>query len=225
MRQREKAYQANRSNILSMLDQNIKAEFLDLGCDDGIWTLKMAQAIGTDKTYGLEIVKEAGDKAKKRGITVSTGNLNDTFPFKDGTFDVVNASQVVEHIADTDKFMDEIYRILKPGGYAVLSTENLASWHNIVALLLGYMPFSLTNISGKSAAIGNPAAPHAGKESTMESSWQHQRVFTIQGLKHLAELTGFKVEKVLTSGYYPLGDFFSRIDPRHSHFFVVKLRR
>lgn len=219
MNQRESAYRKNSENILSMYENSSgDVKFLDLGCDNGKWTMKMAKKIGTKKVYGTEILEESANQAKKNGVEVSIGDLNKRLPYRDEMFDVVHANQVIEHLNDTDMFLDEIYRILKPGGYAVISTENLASWHNIGALILGFMPFSLTNISSKKAAIGNPLAPHAGKEATIASSWQHMRIFTIYGLKELSREVGFIVERVLASGYYPLGSWFSKIDPNHSHF-------
>lgn len=225
MNQRESAYMKNAENILAMYDNDKNAKFLDLGCDDGVWTMKMAKKIGTNFVYGTEILTSSSKKATKNGVNVKISDLNQRLPYKDDMFDIVHSNQVIEHLNNTDMFMDEIYRILKPGGYAVISTENLASWHNIFALILGFIPFSLTNISEKKAAIGNPFAPHAGKESTAASSWQHMRIFTVYGLMDLAKLTGFNVERVLASGYYPLGNLLSNIDKRHSHFFVLKLRK
>lgn len=225
MNQRESAYRQNSKNILDIYEKNKDAKFVDLGCDNGKWTMKMAERIGTKDVHGTEILERTAKLAKKNGVNVSIGDLNKRLPYKDGMFDVVHANQVIEHLNNTDMFMDEIYRILKPGGYAVISTENLSSWHNILALVLGFMPFSLTNISTKKAAIGNPFAPHAGKEATIESSWQHMRIFTIYGLKELSKEVGFTIEKVLASGYYPLGNWFSKIVPNHSHFFVLKLRK
>lgn len=225
MNQRENAYRKNSENILSMYEEDRYAKFLDLGCDDGKWTMKMAKVIGTKDVYGTEILLESVKKAEKSGVNVKRSNLNEKLPYKDSTFDIVHSNQVIEHLNDTDMFMDEIYRVLKPGGYAVISTENLASWHNIFALILGFIPFSLTNISSKKAAIGNPFAPHAGKEATAASSWQHMRIFTIYGLIDLARLTGFEVVKVLASGYYPFGNILSNIDKRHAHFFVLKLKK
>lgn len=56
-------------------------------------------------------------------------------------FDLVHANQVIEHLYETDLFIKEIYRILKKGGYAIISTPNLAGLHNIVSLILGKQPF------------------------------------------------------------------------------------
>lgn len=41
-------------------------------------------------------------------------------PFKDNSYDVIFCNHVLEHIPDDDKAMEELYRILKPGGMAIL---------------------------------------------------------------------------------------------------------
>jgi 2-polyprenyl-3-methyl-5-hydroxy-6-metoxy-1,4-benzoquinol methylase len=225
MNQRRRAYEKNKQNILNLLQEDKKAKLLDLGCDDGGWTLKLARKIKTKDVSGYEIIKERARKAEKRGVNVKLGDLNEPLSYSNAMFDVVHTNQVIEHLNNTDLFLSEIYRILKPNGYAIISTENLSSWHNIFALTLGYMPFSLTNVSSKTGAVGNPLAPHTGEDFWEEDSWQHQRIFTIRGLKHLSVLHGFKFEKVLASGYYPFGSFFSKIDPCHSAFISIKIRK
>ena len=87
------------------------------------------------------------------------------------------SNQVIEHLADTDVFVAEIARVLEPGGYAVISTENLASWHNVFALVFGWQPFSLTNVSATCMGLGNPLAVHRAEEWQYHASWQHRRVF------------------------------------------------
>jgi hypothetical protein len=39
------------------------------------------------------------------------------------------------------------------------------------------------------------------------------------------EKFGFKVESILCSGYYPLPNWFAKIDPRHGHFITIKARK
>jgi len=41
-------------------------------------------------------------------------------PFSDGTFDVILCNHVLEHVPDDMVAMEELYRILKPGGWAIL---------------------------------------------------------------------------------------------------------
>jgi SAM-dependent methyltransferase len=215
-----------RRNILQCLDESAETvELLDCGCDDGEWTLQLGAHIGNVRLSGIEIVEERRLAAAQRGVQAKAADLNGHFPFGDGVFDVVHANQVIEHLSDTDRFVREIRRVLRTGGYAVISTENLASWHNILALVLGWQPFSLTNVSSIRFQIGNPLAIHSGEPAVNPTSWQHNRVFAYRGLKELFELHGLAVERMEGSGYYPLPGFLGKLDPRHAAFLTLKVRK
>ncbi len=110
---------------------------------------RLADAAGTqlERVSGVEVVPTAADEARARGVEVQVADLNDPLPYDDGSFDLVHANQVIEHVSDLDRFVSEARRVLRPGGRAVVCTENLASWHNVAALVVGYMPFSLANVS------------------------------------------------------------------------------
>lgn len=200
------------------------ASLVDLGCDDGSLTARWAARTGTSALHGVEIVEERARLAEERGVDVTRSDLNERLPFEDAMFGVVCSNQVIEHLRDTDLFVAEIFRILRPGGYAVVSTENLASWHNIASLLFGWQPFSLTNVSHASGGIGNPLAVHRGQAFEWKS-WEHVRVFAYRGLSELFSTHGFEVEAVTGAGYFPLPARFGRADPRHAAFITVKARR
>lgn len=70
------AARLNGKNILSLLEKNANAKLVDLGCDDGKWTIQIAQTIGSSKIYGIEIVNQRIEQAKKRGIKVKKADLN-----------------------------------------------------------------------------------------------------------------------------------------------------
>ena len=149
---------AYRAKILDALGPQPSARLLDVGCDDGEWTeaVRRSLAVPSDRVAGLEIVEERAELARAHGFDVRSGDLNDDWPFEDGSFDVVHANQVIEHVIRLDHFVEEMRRVLRPRGRAIVCTENLASWHNVGALALGYQPFSLTNISAR-RPIGNPS--------------------------------------------------------------------
>lgn len=214
----------NLNNIMTCLESEKESRILDLGCDDGKITCEMAEIVGTDRRYGIEIWEEHAKVAESKGIIVKRCDLNKRFDLDSNYFDVISSNQVIEHLFDTDNFISEIYRVLKPGGYAVISTENLSSWHNILSLCMGWQPFSLTNISLKSLGVGNPLALHRSKQIS-SSSMEHLRLFSYLGLKEIFELHGFKVEKILGAGYYPLPSIISRFDPKHSAFLTIKVRK
>ncbi|MFC1541791.1 class I SAM-dependent methyltransferase, partial [Candidatus Latescibacterota bacterium] len=193
----------NKKNILRCLDKNAEAKLLDLGCDSGEWTLSLAEKISTRRIYGIEIVETAVVQSLEKGIECKKTDLNAELPFDSDFFDIVHANQVIEHIADIDHFMREIYRVLTPGGYAVISTENGSSWCNIAAAVLGWQIFSLTNLSAKRCGIGNPLAIHRDKND-LTSSWTHKTILNYLGLKELFQVYGFKNISIHGAGYFPL---------------------
>ena len=117
--------------------------------------------------------------------------------------------------------MQEIFRILKPGGYAVISTENLSSWDNIGCLLFGYFPFSMKLDGG--LKLGNPLSPHY-KEEYKEKYPSHTRILTWETLKDIADYVGFKVERLVGSGHL-LGKLGEIVDKKHCRFITIKVRK
>jgi len=211
-------------NIFDMLEKDEDAILLDCGCDDGRNTLEIAQGIGTNNIYGIEIIKARAHEAQKKGINVFNSDLNERFPLEDESVDVILANQVIEHLANADSFVGEIHRVLRRGGYAIVCTENLASWHNILSLVFGWQPFSLTNISLKRLGIGNPFALHRGEEA-FNRHWLHVELFAYRGLLEIIEANGLKVEAVSGAGYYPLLSIIGQVDKRHAAFLTVKARK
>ena len=215
----------NNNNVAKLLEKDIKARVLDLGCDEGtLVTKRIEKYIGTSDIWGIDIDKTALIKAKSKGVKVFYGDLNNSLGFKSNFFDVVEANQVIEHLWNTDVFLAEIFRVLKPGGYLVLATENLSSWHNLFSLALGFQAPS-QDVSNKF----RPANPFSLCHIRPREWTAHQRLFTLKGLKELVELYGFKIEKVLASGYYPLplflARFLVRVDPYHVAFICIKARK
>jgi len=218
------AVKLNYKNIYSLLDKSKDHNLLDLGCDDGVLTKKLAKKIGTNKMYGVDVVDERIKLAKRNKIIVKKFDLNEQFDFEDNFFDVIHANQVIEHLFNTDNFLYEVNRVLKKDGYAIISTENASSWCNIFASIMGWQIFSLTNFSSRKASIGNPFSLH--KDNNNEFiSWNHVRVYNIRGLIEYVELFGFKVEQVKGAGYFPLPSNFGNIDTTHSHFITLKIRK
>jgi SAM-dependent methyltransferase len=193
---------------------------LDLGCDDGARTLIFARASRAAAVSGVDVVQERVEEARSRGVDAVVSDIGERLPYDDATFDAVVSNQVIEHVVDTDHFVAESRRVLKPNGILVTSTENLASWHNILALALGWQPFSLTNVTATRAGLGNPLAVHRDAPPG-EPSWQHRRVFSYRGLRELIEAHGFTDVAVRGAGYFPLPAALARWEPRHAAFLTA----
>ncbi len=231
------AQEKNIKNIIDLLERKPNAKVLDIGCGDGHLTIKFAKKIGTKNITGVDGVKEKILIAKKRGIKTATFNLEDKWPFQDNQFDVLVSNQVIEHILDLDNFISEARRILKLGGYFVVSTENLSSWHNIFALSLGLQDFSHHLI--KKSHVGNPLSLHVNEKTCSwsgeknsgidETSFPHIKIPTFISLRKIFEVYQFKYIGGKGSGYYPLfkhlSFLVSKIDPYHSHFISIKVKK
>lgn len=223
-----RAVAQNDENIVRALAAHAPAgSLLDLGCDDGARTSLYARAAGASDVHGVEMVEARAAIARERGISVVCADLGAPLPFADETFDAVVSNQVIEHLFDTDLLLAEAFRVLKPGGIVVTSTENLASWHNVAALLLGWQPFSLTNVSS-AGSIGNPLGLAVGgdhREYVVGAPWQHRRVFATRGLVDLHRAHGFTAVRSLGAGYFPLPSRAGRLNPAHAAFITVAGQR
>lgn len=220
------------SNIISCLKKRIAAhgvqEILDIGCGYGANTIEVASAINAKKIYGIELGSEASQAAKEKGINILSCDLSsDVWDVDAESFDFIYSNQVIEHLYSVDKFIVNINRCLRTGGYALISTENLSSWHNVFALFLGYQPFSTTNICTKKWSIGNPMSINA--HSYDDPLLVHRAVFTFYALREFLTLYGFKIIEEVSSGYYPfpnsIGNLFARLDKRHSVYMAFLIQK
>lgn len=91
---------------------------LDVGCGTG-GILRHLRARGYRNLHGLEISGYAVERLRAEGIAMHVGQLP-AIAAGDAAFDVVIASQVLEHIIRRQRFAREIRRVLKPGGRAVI---------------------------------------------------------------------------------------------------------
>ncbi len=168
---------------------------LEIGCGAGGGTLYLKSILEPKEIIGVDISKTAVEKAQKKGINAHTINVSEEkLPFKNETFDLVVTFEVIEHVFDTGAFIEEINRVLKPGGTLFISTPNLAWWANKVLLAFGYQPAN-TEVDLEHATIGKPKMFPQGTPAG------HIHVFTKKSMKEFLKLHTITVNRTLAIPY------------------------
>jgi SAM-dependent methyltransferase len=101
---------------------------LDYGCGDGkyfrIWN---EYGVPPERIHGLDVAQLRIDRCRALGwVNARVIERKKPLPYADGSFDMVNCMEVVEHIpaAEGARTLGEIRRILRPGGFLLISTPN-----------------------------------------------------------------------------------------------------
>ena len=112
------------------------ARVLDLGCGDGVVLEHLRRARPGAAATGLDWAGVALRRARQRGLDAVQADATQ-LPLKPGRFDLVIATEVLEHVADPGAVLCEARRMLRPGG-CLLLTVPAADWHK--ALVGLYAP-------------------------------------------------------------------------------------
>ena len=97
--------------------QPAKPRILDVGCGTGA-NLKMLASFG--EAEGVDISQQALEFCRQRGLENVKFGAAESLPYEAGSFDLVTALDVIEHLDDDHAGLSEIGRVLRPGGRALL---------------------------------------------------------------------------------------------------------
>lgn len=121
------------SIVLNAIKKYLKNKCLDAGSGSGFITSELNKII---PTIGLEISNIALEKARKNhpSIKFVKGSVTG-MPFENSQFDCIFASELVEHVLDTEAMFSEFNRVLKEGGHLIITTPELTVLKNIFIAL------------------------------------------------------------------------------------------
>jgi ubiquinone/menaquinone biosynthesis C-methylase UbiE len=140
-----------------------------------IFNIDIRNAYGVD--YDDQNVIACKKKFNAKKIDLET----DSLPYEDSMFDLVICNQVLEHLKNYRKVIDDLIRVTKKGGYIAVGIPNLAHLINRIYLLFGIQPMCI-HLDG----------PHV-------RSFTHKSFF-----KMLASLQGVKLIDYKGTLMYPL---------------------
>jgi len=132
------------------------------------------------KKYGIDLFRPA-DAAQGSEIVFKIADAEERIPFRDGFFDAIFAGEIIEHLYDTDAFLQECSRVLKPGGTIVISTPNLCSLNNLLSIIFQKQLFSVAY----------------GRRSGV-----HLRYYCVSSIKQQLGVHDFHVEKLIGNRIY-----------------------
>ena len=149
--------------------------------------LQLANFFGPPYEGSLTQVVSLTEKGTtgRRSWTSALFNMEEeVFPYDDASFDVVLFCEILEHLLlDPVRVLNEIHRVLKPGGQLVLTTPNVGRRANVIALLAG------TNLYDPYSGHG----PYG----------RHNREYTPHELDGLLRFCGYTPEAIFTADSSP----------------------
>lgn len=96
---------------------------LDIGCGEGITLEKLIKIFPNKNIKGIDYIKENVEICKNHGLPVDYGSVYD-LKIENNSINCVIFLEVIEHLADYKKALQEIHRVLKPNGSLILIFPN-----------------------------------------------------------------------------------------------------
>jgi len=185
--------------MCTVADWNLHGSVLDFGAGTGTLTRSLVESGRFVSVSAADLMPQPVGLDAVQWIR---GDLNDSLPVPDSCFDTLIAAEVIEHLENPRAMARELFRILKPGGTAIVSTPNNESWRALISLLLrghfvefcnGSYPAHITALVRKDlerilleAGFDAPQfrfTDHGGFPGKPTTSWQNISGGALKGLR------------------------------------------
>jgi SAM-dependent methyltransferase len=143
---------------------------------------------------GKPLVPLVSSYNREKGVEIVARDVyEDGIPFPDDTFDLAIFSEVIEHLPNSPKpLLAEMYRVLRQGGWLILTTPNLVSFKKRILALYGWSTRS--PIQSFYQMEGYP----------MGSVYRgHNREYTLKEIEYMLAQEKFTIESAQTTDFAP----------------------
>lgn len=149
-----------------------KKKVLSLGCGPGVDIAFLAEE---NEVHGVDLSLPALEHARGLSIIPHRADIEKPLDFPDGSFDIIIATDILEHLFDPKSVLREMRRLLRPGGTLIASVPNHFYWKMRLQILKG----------------GDLVLPFHGDAKQWD--YFHIRFFTPEGYEKLLESAGFSI--------------------------------
>ena len=147
-----------------------QSEVLDLGCSGGLLAEQLRKQGHT--VTGIELEEVAGAAARVDRLVIA--NLEDGIPAEVGdAYDVAIAGDVLEHVSRPEALLEELRRVVRPGGSLLVSVPNFGHWYVRARVAAGLFDYDNRGILDRG----------------------HLRFFTRRSFRRLLDRTGWEVSR------------------------------
>ena len=181
------SHTATTEKVLSLLGNHslLNSRFLDLGAGEGYLTDKLCGILRQHGARPEECVTACDlypSTFLVPDIQCVEADFNASIPFDEKTFDFIVCQEVVEHIPNQQHLLSEIFRLLRPGGTAWITTPNILNSNaRIRSLFTGTMPlFDILPIT----------------QSDVVRTGGHINPISVYYLSYFAKIAGFDQVKI-----------------------------
>ena len=210
-----KAYERNRGDndpggyheLIDDLQVDFAARYaaggdlLEVGCGTGLLLRRFAQL--TKSARGIDLSPGMLEKARARGLDVSTGTVLD-LPFPDASFDVTCSFKVLAHVEDIERALGEMVRVTRPSGAVIADFYNPYSLRGLVKR---FGPAGAISASTDESAVYTRFDSPFRVAKLLPPGW---RIASSRGVRILTPAAfAFRVpwlRKALTAGEWALAD-------------------
>jgi 2-polyprenyl-3-methyl-5-hydroxy-6-metoxy-1,4-benzoquinol methylase len=120
---------------LDFCKQYAGPKILDFGCATGNYCLELARSGYT--CVGVDVNENYVNIARKKGLEATV--IKETLPFTDKAFDTVTMIEVLEHVRDTDKVLQEVRRVARQN--ILITVPNCSNFNDLQNMGLTYAHF------------------------------------------------------------------------------------
>lgn len=191
--------------VLSLLPKDRKAQIADAGAGEGYF----CDVLLRNGYVNVTACDHDPTQFKMPGVPFRSANLCERLPFDDEAFDCVVSIEIVEHIANHFRYFGELFRVLRKGGVAIVTTPNVQSLPSRVHFL----------VHGNTDGARRPLDP------ARESWQQHTHCLGIQQLLYYTSHNSAPIETITTNRVRRSGLLMLPLYPLLFVLMLIRLRR